>query len=518
MNLLRAASTVSLFTLASRITGLFRDVLIASLFGASAWMDAFNVAFRIPNLLRRLFAEGAFSQAFVPVLARTRAADGDDATRQLIDAVATVLFWALVVTCAVGIVAAPVIVWLMASGLEQLDGAVLMTRFMFPYIGFMSLVALSAGVLNTWRRFAVPAATPVLLNVAMIGAAWGLSGRFAARGIEPIYALAGGVILGGMLQLAAQVPALLRVGAVPRIGLAPSAIRTAWRHPGVARILMQMGPALVGVSVAQFSMLINTQIASHQGVGAVSWLFYADRLMEFPTGLLGVALGVVLMPQLAAAQGREDAVAYSALLDWGLRLVMLLALPCAAALLVFPTPLIAVLFQRGAFTAHDVAQTVPALMGYGVGLVGLIAVKILAPGFFARQDTRTPVKIAIAVLVMTQMLNLVLVPFLGHAGLALSIGCGALINAGWLFVGLRRTGAYRPSPGWGGFGARVLVATGLLGGWLFWGARAVDWIGLHDRPWLRVGWLAGFLIGAALLYFVALLAMGIRLKQFARRG
>ena len=518
MNLLRAASTISLFTLASRVTGLIRDVLVASLFGASAWMDAFNVAFRIPNLLRRLFAEGAFSQAFVPVLARTRAAEGDDATRSLIDAVATVLFWALLATCAVGIVAAPVIVWLMASGLERLDGAVLMTRFMFPYIGFMSLVALSAGVLNTWRRFAVPAATPVLLNVAMIGAAWGLSPRFAAWGIEPIYALAAGVMLGGILQLAAQIPALIRVGGLPRIGLAPSVIAAAWRHPGVARILMQMAPALVGVSVAQFSMLINTQIASHQGVGAVSWLFYADRLMEFPTGLLGVALGVVLMPQLAAAQGRADAAGYSALLDWGLRLVLLLALPCAAALLVFPTPLVAVLFQRGAFTAHDVAQTVPALMGYGVGLIGLIAVKILAPGFFARQDTRTPVKIAIAVLVLTQLLNLLLVPFLGHAGLALSIGCGALINAVWLFIGLRRVGAYQPSPGWAGFAARVIGATALLAALLAWGARWIDWVGLHDQPWLRVGWLTLFLVGAALLYFSALVAMGIRLKQFARRG
>ncbi|MEP7056658.1 MAG: murein biosynthesis integral membrane protein MurJ [Caldimonas sp.] len=518
MNLLRAASTISLFTLASRITGLIRDVLIASMFGAGAWMDAFNVAFRIPNLLRRLFAEGAFSQAFVPVLARTRAADGDDATRSLIDAVATVLFWALVVTCAVGIVAAPILVWMMASGLARLDDAVLMTRWMFPYIGFMSLVALSSGVLNTWKRFAVPAATPVLLNVAMIGAAWGLAPRFKLWGIEPIYALAVGVMLGGALQLALQVPALLRVAVLPRIGMAPSAIRSAWRHPGVARILMQMAPALLGVSVAQFSMLINTQIASHQGVGAVSWLFYADRLMEFPTALLGVALGVVLMPQLAAAQGRADAVGYSALLDWGLRLVLLLALPCAVALLVFPNALVAVLFQRGAFSAHDVAQTVPALMGYGVGLMGLVAVKILAPGFFARQDTRTPVMIAIAVLVLTQLLNLLFVPWLGHAGLALSIGCGALINASWLFVGLRRNGAYVPSPGWLPFALRVLVATALLGGLLAWGAHAVDWIGLHDRQWQRVGWLAAFLVSAALLYFVALAAMGIRLEQFMRRG
>ncbi|MEO7337608.1 MAG: murein biosynthesis integral membrane protein MurJ [Caldimonas sp.] len=518
MNLLRAASTISLFTLASRVTGLVRDVLTASLFGAGAWMDAFNVAFRIPNLLRRLFAEGAFSQAFVPVLARTRASDGDDATRDLIDAAATVLFWAVLLASALGVVASPIIVWLMASGLERFEGAVLMTRWMFPYVAFMSLVALSSGILNTWKRFAVPAATPVLLNVALIGAAWWLSPRFAAWGIEPIYALAVGVMLGGMLQLAVQVPALLRIGALPHIRLVPSAIRAAWRHPGVSRILMQMAPALIGVSVAQFSLLINTQIASHQGVGAVSWLFYADRLMEFPTGLLGVALGVVLMPQLAAAQGRQDAAGYSALLDWGLRLAVLLALPCAVALLVFPNALVSVLFQSGKFKAFDVHQTVTALMGYGVGLVGLIAVKILAPGFFARQDTRTPVRIAIAVLVLTQLMNLLFVPFLGHAGLALSIGCGALINATWLFIGLRRAGAYQPMPGWGGFALRVVIATSLLGALLAWGARVVPWTGMQDQPWVRAGWLVIYLCGAAGLYFGALTAMGLRVKQFSRRG
>ena len=518
MNLLRAASTISLFTLLSRITGLIRDVLIASLFGASAWMDAFNVAFRIPNLLRRLFAEGAFSQAFVPVLARTRASDGDAATRALVDATATVLFWALLVTSAIGIVAAPVIVWLMASGLERFEAAVVMTRWMFPYVGFMSLVALSAGVLNTWKRFAVPAATPVLLNLAIIGAAWGLSPALAERGIEPIFALAAGVMVGGALQLAVQVPALLRIGALPRIGLVPGRIRAAWSHPGLGQVLLLMAPALLGVSVAQFSLLINTQIASHQGTGAVSWLFYADRLMEFPTALLGVALGVVLMPQLAAAQGRSDAAGYSALLDWGLRLVLLLALPCAVALLVFPKALVAVLFQRGAFTPHDVAQTVTALMGYGVGLMGLVAVKILAPGFFARQDTRTPVRIAIGVLVLTQLLNLVFVPWLGHAGLALSIGCGALVNAGWLFMGLRRAGAYAPSPGWGLFALRVGFATLLLGVWLGWGSWAIDWVGLGHRPWLRVAWLVAFLVGAVLIYFAALAVMGLRLGQFARRG
>ena len=518
MNLLRAASTISLFTLASRVTGLVRDMLLASMFGAGAWMDAFNVAFRIPNLLRRLFAEGAFSQALVPVLARTRAAEGDDATRRLIDAVATVLFWSLVVTSVIGIVAAPIVVWMMASGLERFDGAVLMTRWMFPYIGFMSLVALSAGVLNTWKRFAIPAATPVLLNLSIIAAAWWLGPVFGAHGIEPIYALAAGVMLGGALQLAAQFPALARIGAFPRVGLTRRSIGAAWRHPGVGRILGQMAPAIIGVSVAQFSMLINTQIASHQGVGAVSWLFYADRLMEFPTALLGVALGLVLTPQLSAAQGRNDGPGYAALLDWGLRLVLLLALPCAVALLVFSNALVAVLFHRGAFDANDVQKTVLALMGYGVGLVGLIAVKILAPGFYARQDTRTPVKIALGVLVLTQFFNLLFVPFLGHAGLALSIGCGALVNATCLFVGLRRSGAYTPSPGWLPFALRVLVGNALLGLLLAWGSGTIDWIGLAPHPWLRAGWLAVFLVGATALYFSVLAIIGTKLGQFARRG
>ena len=391
MNLLRAASTVSMFTLASRVTGMARDVLIAATFGAGAAVDAFNVAFRIPNLLRRLFGEGAFSQAFVPILAATRSQDGDEATHRLIDAVATVLFWALLATSVVGAIASPIVVWAMASGLERFDDAVVMTRWMFPYITFISLVALASGVLNTWKRFAVPAATPVLLNVALIVACLALAPMLGRHGIEPIYALAAGVLLGGVLQLAVQVPALLRIGALPRIGLAPAAIAACWHHPGVRRVLRQMAPAMLGVSVAQLSILINTQIASYQGVGAVSWLSFADRLMEFPTALLGVALGVVLLPQLSATRASGDAGGYSGLLDWGLRLMLLLALPCAAALLAFPEALVATLFHYGAFTPRDVSQTVLALRGYGVGLIGIVAVKILAPGFYAQQDIRTPV-------------------------------------------------------------------------------------------------------------------------------
>jgi len=518
VNLLKAASTVSLLTLLSRITGLVREQLIAANFGASASTDAFNVAFRIPNLFRRLFAEGAFSQAFVPLLAATRSANGDEATHGLIDAVATVLAWALLATCVIGVAAAPVLVWVMGSGLERFDIAVDMTRWMFPYIGFMSLVALAAGVLNTWKHFAVPAVTPVLLNLSVIAAAWWGAPALQARGIEPIYALAGGVMLGGVLQLAAMLPALARVGCLPRIGLLPGAIARAWHHPGVAQVLKNMAPALLGVSVAQISLLINTQIASHVAVGAVSWLTYADRLMEFPTALLGVALGVVLLPQLSAAQARQDAADFSGMLDWGLRLVVLLTVPCALALLLFPQGLVSVLYHYGAFRAEDVAMTVLALRGYGVGLLGLVAVKVLAPAFYARQDIRTPVKIAVGVLVATQAMNLVLVPWLGHAGLALSIGLGALVNAALLLAGLLRRGVFVPHAGWLGFAWRVALANAALGLALAWAAQDIDWIGLQAHGLQRAAAVAAVLAGVALLYFTVLLLCGLRPRQFMRRG
>jgi putative peptidoglycan lipid II flippase len=516
VSLFKSASLVSLLTLASRITGLVRELLMAATFGASALTDAFNVAFRIPNLLRRLFAEGAFSQAFVPVLAATREKEGDEATRELVNQIATVLAWALLVTSVLGVVGAPVLVYAMAAGLKQspdgFDAAVVMTRWMFPYIAFMSFVALAAGVLNTWRRFAVPAATPVLLNVAMIAAAWLGAPWFGSLGIPPIYAMAGGVLLGGVLQLGVQIPALRRIGLMPRIGLRWSAVRAAWAHPGTRRVTTLMLPALLGVSVAQLSLLINTQIASHLTVGSVSWLTYADRLMEFPT-----ALGVVLLPQLAAAQAAGDNERYSALLDWGLRLVVLLAVPCAVALLTFAQPLVAVLYHYGRFGAADVQQTALALMGYGAGLIGLIAIKVLAPGFYARQDIRTPVKIAIGVLVLTQLLNLALVPYLAHAGLALAIGLGALVNALFLLVGLRRRGAYKPSPGWAVFGLQVLAASALLAVFLTWAASHMAWIDLQATALTRVGLLALCVVGAAALYFGTLVLAGLKLRQFVRQ-
>ncbi len=518
MSLLKSASTVSLWTLASRVTGLLRETLMAALFGASALTDAFNVAFRIPNLFRRMFAEGAFSQAFVPVLAASKAKDGDAATKVLIDQVATLLAWAMVLVCITGVLLAPWMVWAMASGLPAagFDAAVWMTRFMFPYIGCMSMVALSSGILNTYKRFAIPAATPVLLNVCTIAAAWWLAPWFGARGIEPIYAMAIGVMAGGVLQLSLQIPALAALGLLPRLGLGFSAMRTAWNDPGTRTILRLMGPALLGVSVAQISLLINTQIASHLAVGSVSWLSYADRLMEFPTALLGVALGVVLMPRLAAARATAHTDDYSALLDWGLRIVVLLATPCAVALLVFPQPLVAVLFHYRAFTAFDVQQTALALTGWGVGLVGLVAIKVLAPGYYASQDVKTPVRIAVLVLIITQLLNWALVPYFRHAALSLSISLGALLNAWWLMRGLKARGSYRPQPGWWRFSLQVVPACVLLGLYLRWAGQAFNWLEMPGGVLQRALYVALTLMGAVALYGVSVMALGLKPRQFLR--
>lgn len=517
MSLFKSASTVSLLTLASRVTGLLRDVLMASVFGVSAMTDAFWVAFRLPNLFRRVLGEGAFSQAFVPVLAATRATEGEAGAKLLIDRVASLLALVLVLLSIAGVLAAPVLVWAMASGLpaEGADAAVHMTRWMFPYIAFMSLVALAGGVLNTWERFAVPAASPVLLNLAWIAALLLLVPVFKRWGIEPIYALSAGVLLGGVLQLAQQLPALRRLGLLPRIRWSGSTLRSAWGDPHTRKIVGLMLPALLGVSVAQISLLINTQIASHLAAGSVSWITSADRLMEFPTALLGVALGVVLMPQLAAARAREDAERYSALLDWGLRLVVLFTLPCAAALLVFAKPLVAVLFHYGAFGTRDVHMVTLALTSYGVGLVGIVAVKVLAPGFYARHDMRTPALIAVVVLVVTQILNLILVPWLQHAALTLTISLGALLNALWLLIGLIRRGSYKPVSGWLVFAAKVLGATLLMAGFLWWGSVYIDWVTV--RGLARVGVLSAFVAGAVLIYFGTLQLSGVRLKGLLRK-
>jgi len=344
-------------TMLSRVTGLIREFLMARTFGASVYTDAFFVAFRIPNLLRRLFAEGAMSQAFVPLLAQHRG-EGDaqqtDRTRHFVNSVAGALIWVLLGTTVLGVAGAPVLVWAMASGLaadaQAHSAAVFMTRLMFPYIMLISLVALSAGILNTWRRFAVPAFTPVLLNLAVILSAWLLAPRLD----PPVYALAVGVMLGGALQLAIQLPALARLGMLPRPRLNPFA---AFADRDVRDMMLRMGPAVLAVSVAQLSLVINTHIASRLAPGSVSWVSYGDRLMEFPTALLGVALGTVLLPSLAAARENQEPARYSELLDWGLKLCVVLSVPCTVGLALMAEPLTAMLFHYGRFSAHDLEMT-----------------------------------------------------------------------------------------------------------------------------------------------------------------
>ena len=520
MSLFRSASTVSLLTLASRITGLVRDVLMSSVFGVSALTDAYYVAFRIPNLFRRVLGEGAFSQAFVPVLAACKTEQGDEGAKQLIDHVGTLLTWTLVVLCVVGVVAAPLMVWAMASGLQKsggFDPAVVMTRWMFPYIGFMSLVAFAGGILNTWRKFAVPAASPVLLNVALILSIVLGAPLFRRWGIEPIYAQCVGVLVGGVLQLALQIPALRKLGMLPRIGVRLAALRAAWADPTTRKILGLMLPALIGVSGAQISLLINTQIASHLAEGSVTWITNADRLREVPSARHGAALGGGLRPPLASARAAKDDLRFSAMLDWGLRLIVLLAVPCALALLVFAKPLVAVLFHNGAFSAVDVQRTSVALMGYGTGLLGIVAIKVLAAGFYAQHDMRTPMRISLATLALTQVLNIGLVPYLQHAGLTLSIGLAQLVNALLLLIALRRAGSFKPAPGWGRFILQVLVATAALGALLVWGNQHFDWVALREQRLLRVGLLAAMIAGAGVLYFGVLALTGVKLRSFVRR-
>lgn len=510
MNLLRALATVSSMTLLSRILGFVRDAVIAHTFKTGMATDAFFVAFRLPNLLRRLFAEGAFSQAFVPILAEYKNTRGQDAAHLLISRVATVLALVVFVISLLGILAAPLIIYLSAPGFsgepDKFALTVTLTRITFPYILFMSLVALAGGVLNTWSRFAIPAFTPVLLNLSFIGMA-----LFAAPYFDPpVLALAWAVFIGGVLQLLLQLRPLKKLGLLPKFDLN-------WSDAGVRRIVKLMLPAMLGVSVAQISLLINTIFASFLASGSISWLYFADRLMEFPAGLLGAALGTILLPSLSKLHATEQHEAFSATLDWGLRLTLMLTLPAALALALLATPLIATLFHHGQFTVHDVEQTRLALLAYSIGLVGLIAVKILAPGFYARQDIRTPVRFAIITLTATQLMNLAFIIPLQHAGLALSIGLAALLNAGLLFTRLRQRKIYTPLPGWGGFLWRLAVALVMLG--------AVLWIAAGDTAaWLQAGTMARIahlsllvVLGVA-TYFLTLFVLGFRLRDFRRNA
>ena len=509
MNLLRALSTVSGMTLLSRITGLVRESLKAVLFGAGVQMDAFEAAFRLPNILRRMFAEGAFSQAFVPILAEYQRQRGEAATRDLVGRVGTLLAIVLLGVSVAGILAAPWLVYLLAAGFERTPGKVELTaqliRIIFPYILFVSLVSLAGGVLNVHRRFAIPAFTPVVLNLSVIAAA-----LFLAPHVDPpILALAWGVAIGGVLQLALQFRPLARIAMLPRPSLN-------WKDEGVRRVLLAMGPALLGVSAAQISALINTQLAAWLGDGRVSWITYADRLMEFPSALLGVAIGTVLLPSLAKHHSDADHARYSGLIDWGLRLALLLALPAALALWLIAVPLIATLYQYGRFTVDDLWQVRAALLGYAVGLTALVLVKILAPGFYARQNLKTPVKIAFVTVLVTQALALLLMWPLGHAGLTLATSLGACVNAGLLFTFLYRRGHFVPHAGWLGFVARLGVALAVLGAVLL-AVAGPSSFWLAATVWAKVGRLALVVAAGGFAYFATLYALGFRFRDFDRR-
>ena len=510
MNLLRALAEVSSMTLISRILGFIRDVVIARLFGAGLATDAFFVAFRIPNLLRRLFAEGAFSQAFVPILAEYKNRRGDADTRLLVDHIAAALGLALFAVTLIGVLAAPLIIYVSAPGFaatpEKFELTVSLLRITFPYILFISLVAFAGGILNTYGRFSVQAFTPVLLNLSFIGFALWAAPHFD----PPVTALAWAVFSGGVLQLLFQLPFLTRLRMLPRF-------RLNLRHEGVRRVARQMLPALFGVSVGQISLLINTIFASFLVTGSVSWLYYADRLMEFPTGMLGVALGTILLPSLSKHYAERSAHEYSALLDWGLRLTLLLALPSAAALALLAVPLTATLFHYGAFSVNDVFATRAAVVAYSAGLVGLILVKVLAPGFYAQQDIRTPVRIAVITLITTQAMNLVLIWPLKHVGLALAIALGACLNAALLYRTLRRRGIYLPQAGWAVFLLKVLIAVYAMA-MVLWLSAGVPGEWLQAGAAERAARLAGVVTLGGVTYLAALYVLGLRVGDFVKRA
>jgi putative peptidoglycan lipid II flippase len=503
--LLRSTSTVGANTLLSRILGFVRDVVIAGMFGAGTQADAFFVAFRIPNLFRRLFAEGAFSQAFVPVLSAQRSAHGDEAVRDLAAHVAGALSLVLAVFTVVGILAAPALVWMFAPGFhgdgDKFDLTVQMLRICFPYLLFISLTSLAAGILNTYGRFAVPAFTPVLLNVCLIVATVFIAPLLE----EPVIALALGVFVAGIVQLVFQFPFLARIKMLvrPRWSLA---------HAGMRKVARLIVPALFGVSVAQINILVNTMIASFLTAGSVSWLYYSDRIVEFPLGVFGIALATVILPNLSREHASGDPRIFSQTLDWALRLVCVLAIPAAVGIAVLAGPMLCTLFQYGAFTPRDVNFASASLMAFALGLPGFVGVKVLATGYFSRQDMRTPVRIAAVAMLANLLINLLLVGPLAHAGLALGTAGAALLNAGLLYKGLHRTRIHRPQAGWRRLLLQVLVANIAMAAILL--LLRGDMAQWFDAGALRRGLSLSALIGAgAAVYLFALLLMGVRVRD-----
>jgi putative peptidoglycan lipid II flippase len=517
LRLLKSTSVVSFMTLLSRILGLVRDVVFARMFGATIVMDAFIVANRIPNMLRRFFAEGAFSQGFVPVMARFREQHDHDEAREFVDAVAGTLGLLLFVVTLVGVVAAPLLVLVVAPGFVGDDGrfdlSVAMLRFTFPYLFFVSLTAFAGGVLNTYGRFAVPAFTPVILNVVLISSALWLAPQLA----EPGMALAYGVFLAGAVQLAFQVPFLAKIHAVPRPRWKPG-------HGGVRRVVTLMLPAIFGSSVAQINVLLGGIIASLLGVGKISLLYYSDRLMEFPLGLFGIALATVTLPYLSRQAANDSMREFSATVDWSMKLVVLIATPAAVGLILLAEPLVATIFYGGVFTASDVELAALSLQAFAAGLMGFSFVKILAPAYFAREDTKTPVRVGLIALAVNFVLSVVLAYGLTragyagtHAGLALAISIAALVNAWLLYRGLRRENIVSHSPGWAVFLARVVFANAAMIVCLYYLARPLAWW-LETSAWERSLWLGIVVTAGAVSYFLALLASGTRLADFRHQS
>lgn len=510
MNLLKSLAAVSSMTMLSRVLGFVRDTIVARTFGAGMATDAFFVAFKLPNLLRRIFAEGAFSQAFVPILAEYKAQQGEEATRTFLAYVSGLLTLVLAVVTVLGMLAAPLVIWITAPGFADTPEKFALTssllRVTFPYILLISLASLAGAVLNTWNRFSVPAFVPTLLNVSMIVFALFLTPYFD----PPIMAMAWATLVGGLAQFLYQLPHLKRIGmlVLPRLNL---------RDSGVWRVMKQMGPAILGVSVSQISLIINTIFASFLAAGSVSWMYYADRLMELPSGVLGVALGTILLPALSRTYAKADRQEYSRLLDWGLRLCFLLVLPCSAALALLSEPLTVSLFQYGRFDAHDALMTQRALVAYAVGLLGIILVKVLAPGFYAQQNIKTPVKIALFTLAVTQVLNLILIGPLQHVGLALAIGLAACLNAGLLFWQLRRHNLFIPQAGWTSFLLRLLIAVAVMTAVLF-GLMQLLPSWSEGLMWQRLLRLGGLVAAGVLAYFASLFLLGFRVRDFNRRA
>jgi len=507
--LLRSTALVGAMTMLSRLLGFVRDVVLAKYFGANAAMDAFFVAFKIPNFMRRLFAEGSFAQAFVPVFSEYRTRRDDPEVRELADRVAGTLGGVLLLVTVIGVLAAPVLIALFAPGFihrgDQYHLAISLLRITFPYLLFISLTAFAGGILNSYGRFGVPAFTPVLLNVSMISAAVWLAPHFR----EPVHALAWGVLIAGVAQVTFQLPFLARLRLLPRP-------RWDWHHPAVKRILRLMVPTLFGSSVAQVNLLVDTLIASFLAAGSVSWLYYSDRLMEFPLGVFGVAMGTVILPNLSRRHASNDPEHFSATLDWALRLVLLLGVPAALGLVLLAGPVLTTLFYSPAFNPHDVYMSDASLVAYSLGLVGFILVKVLLPGYYARQDTRTPVRIGVISMVTNIGLNAAVVVPLAvagvpapHAGLAASTSFAAFVNAGLLYRGLRRRGVYLPLRGWPLMYGRVLLAAGAMAALLVWGVPATgQW--MQWPTLIRVRDLAGWIAAGGGVYLALLWLTGIR--------